>query len=98
MLMQIGGQTALLKACWDLPVFNLVQDTGEVLHHRTLPEMCNELPWMYPFLIMLQLATFKGWVLCLSMCDAKAFGPFLPERYGCCPVSGYGFRILGGDE
>ena len=21
----------------------------------------------------------QGWVLCLSMCDAKAFGPFLPE-------------------
>ena len=29
--MQIGGQTALLKAYWNLPAFNLVQDTGEVL-------------------------------------------------------------------
>ena len=37
--MQIGGQTALLKAYWNLPVFNLVQDTGEVLHHRTFLEI-----------------------------------------------------------
>ena len=76
--MQIGGQTALLKACWDQPVFNLIQDTGEVLYHRTLPEICKEL-------LDVSLpddasaCDIQGWVLCLSMCDTKAFGPFLPE-------------------
>ena len=40
--MQIGGQTVLLKAYWDQPIFNLIQETGEVLYHRTLPEICNE--------------------------------------------------------
>lgn len=75
--MQIGGQTALLKAYWNHPVFNLVQDTGEVLYHRTFPEICSEC-----FGVSLPDASacdIQGWVLCLSMCDAKAFGPFLPE-------------------
>ena len=42
-LMQIGAQTALLKAYWNHPVFNIIQETGEVLYHRTLPEICKEL-------------------------------------------------------
>ena len=76
-LMQIGGQTALLKAYWNLPVFNLVQDTGEVLHHRTFPEICNGC--LGVSLPDASACDIQGWVLCLSMCDAKAFGPFLPE-------------------
>lgn len=75
--MQIGGQTALLKAYWNLPAFNLVQGTGEVLHHRTFPEMCNEC--LGVSLPDASACDIQGWVLCLSMCDAKAFGPFLPE-------------------
>ena len=76
--MQIGGQTALLKAYWNHPVFNIIQETGEVLYHRTLPEICKEL-------LDVSLpddasaCDIQGWVLCLSMCDTKAFGPFLPE-------------------
>ena len=76
--MQIGGQTALLKAYWNLPVFNLVQDTGEVLHHRTFLEICNEC--LGVSLPDASACDIQGWVLCLSMCDAKAFGPFLPEN------------------
>ena len=75
--MQIGGQTALLKAYWNLPVFNLVQDTGEVLHHRTFLEICNEC--LGVSLPDASACDIQGWILCLSMCDAKAFGPFLPE-------------------
>ena len=75
--MQIGGQTALLKAYWNHPVFNLVLDTGEVLHHRTFPEICNER--LGVSLPDASACDIQGWVLCLSMCDAKAFGPFLPE-------------------
>ena len=77
-LMQIGAQTALLKAYWNHPVFSIIQETGEVLYHRTLPEICKEL-------LDVSLpddasaCDIQGWVLCLSMCDAKAFGPFLPE-------------------
>ena len=76
-LMQIGGQTALLKACWNQPAFNLVLDTGEVLYHRTLPEICNEC--LGVSLPDASACDVQGWILCLSMCDAKAFGPFFPE-------------------
>ncbi len=76
--MQIGGQTALLKACWNQPVFNLIQETGEVLYHKTFPEMCNECLGI--FLPDAPACDIQGWVVCLSMCDAKVFGPFLPEN------------------
>ena len=76
--MQIGGQTALLKACWNHPVFNLVLDTGEVLHYRTFPEICNEC--LGVALPEASACDIQGWILCLSMCDAKVFGPFLPEN------------------
>ena len=75
--MQIGGQTALLKAYWNHPVFNLVLDTGEILHHRTFPEICNE--WLGVRLPDVSACDIQGWILCLSMSDAKVFGPFLPE-------------------
>ena len=76
--MQIGGQTALLKAYWNHPVFNIIQETGEVLYHRTFPEICNEcLGVSLPD--DASACDIQGWILCLSICDAKAFGPFLPE-------------------
>ena len=75
--MQIGDQTASLKTYWDLPVFNLVQDTGEVLLYRTFPEICNEC--LGVSLLDASACDIQGWVLCLSMCDAKAFGPFFPK-------------------
>ena len=77
-LMQIGAQTALLKAYWNHPVFNIIQETGEVLYHRTLPEICKELLGV-SLSDDASACDIQGWVLCLSMCDAKAFGPFLPE-------------------
>ena len=76
--MQIGGQTALLKAYWNHPVFNIIQETGEVLYHRTFPEICKELLGV-SLSDDASACDVQGWVLCLSMCDAKAFGPFLPE-------------------
>ena len=75
--MQIGDQTASLKTYWDLPVFNLVQNTGEVLLYRTFPEICNEC--LGVSLLDASACDIQGWVLCLSMCDAKAFGPFFPK-------------------
>ena len=74
---QLGGQTVLLKAYWDQPIFNLIQETGEVLYHKIFSEMCNKC-----FGVPLPDASacdIQGWVLCLSMCDAKAFGPFFPK-------------------
>lgn len=76
--MQIGGQAALLKAYWNHPVFNIIQETGEVLCHRTFPEICRELLGV-SLSDDASACDIQGWVLCLSMCDVKAFGPFLPE-------------------
>lgn len=76
-LMQIGAQTALLKAYWNHPVFNIIHETGEVLYHRTFPEICNEC--LGVALPDASACDIQGWILCLSMCEAKAFGPFLPE-------------------
>ena len=78
-LMQIGGQTALLKAYWNHPVFNIIQETGEVLYHRTFPEICRELLGV-SLSDDASACDIQGWVLCLSMHDAKAFGPFFPEN------------------
>ena len=75
--MQIGAQTALLKVCWNQPVFNLVQENGEVIYHKTFPEICNE--WLGVRLPDVSACDIQGWILCLSMSDAKVFGPFLPE-------------------
>ena len=75
--MQIGGQTVLLKAYWDQPIFNLIQETGEVLYHKIFSEMCNKCLGVP--LSDASACDIQGWVLCLSMCDAKAFGPFFPE-------------------
>ena len=77
--MQIGGQAALLKAYWNHPVFNIIQETGEVLCHRTFPEICRELLGV-SLSDDASACDVQGWVLCLSMHDAKAFGPFLPEN------------------
>ena len=78
-LMQIGAQTALLKAYWNHPVFNIIQETGEVLYHRTFPEICRELLGV-SLSDDASACDIQGWILCLSMCDAKVFGPFLPEN------------------
>ena len=75
--MQIGGQTVLLKAYWDQPIFNLIQETGEVLYHKIFSEMCNKCLGVP--LSDASACDIQGWVLCLSMCDAKAFGPFFPK-------------------
>ena len=77
--MQISGQTALLKAYWNHPVFNIIQETGEVLCHRTFPEICRELLGV-SLSDDASACDVQGWVLCLSMHDAKAFGPFFPEN------------------
>ena len=62
-LMQIGAQTALLKAYWNHPVFNIIQETGEVLYHRTLPEICKELLGV-SLSDDASACDIQGWVLC----------------------------------
>lgn len=70
---QIHGQVGLLAELWNKPAFGVA---GEGRH--TFPEICHQ-----AFGIDMPLEScgvdIEGWVLCLSMSDAKAFGPYQPN-------------------
>ena len=76
---QVYGQVGLLHAAWNTKAFTLRDATGQVLASRvTFPELCQtclgvSLP-RSPDAVDLQ-----AWVLCLSMTDGKAFGPYMPH-------------------
>ncbi len=73
---QVGGQTSLLHEYWQNPVFSLRDSKGCILDtHLTFPEICNRhlgirLPEKP------EDVSIEGWLLCLSMKDATAFGPY----------------------
>ncbi len=76
---QVYGQVGLLRALWDQPAFGV---HGEADGHGsaglTFPQICLEkfgieMP-AHPSAV-----DIEAWVLCLSMSDAKAFGPYLPD-------------------
>ena len=76
---QLYGQIGLLKSQWDQPAFSLKNEDGTtLLEHRTFPQICHHL-----FGINLPPSAaeveIEGWVLCLSMSEARAFGPYLPD-------------------
>lgn len=76
---QIHGQIAFLQNYWNTPSFSLSTEDGETIHtHKTFPELCN-----MQFRLHIQddprAVDVQAWVLCLSMKEAKAFGPYLPN-------------------
>ena len=76
---QIEGQVAMLVALWDAPVFSLKREDGTIAHaNLTFPELCSrELGLRIPS--EPEQASVEGWLLCLSMREARAFGPYLPD-------------------
>ena len=77
---QVYGQVGLLKAAWNTPAFHLRDTTGTVLHAGlTFPELCQA-----QFGLRLpstpSQVDLEAWVLCLSMTDAKVFGPYRPHQ------------------
>ncbi|WP_052360169.1 hypothetical protein [Solidesulfovibrio alcoholivorans] len=74
---QVYGQVGLLHAAWNTKAFSLRDANGHVVSSRlTFPELCQaclgvKLP-KRPEQVDLQ-----AWVLCLSMTDGKAFGPYV---------------------
>ena len=76
---QLYGQAGLLAQYWNAPVFSLRDMHGTLLHHNlTMPELCKahfglHLPTAAEAIDM------EAWVLCLSMSDAKPFGPYTPN-------------------
>jgi len=76
---QLYGQIGLLKTLWDRPAFSLRDETGvPILEGQTFPQMCR-----HRFGIVLpekaDEVEIEGWVLCLSMSEARTFGPYRPD-------------------
>lgn len=76
---QIEGQVALLEELWDAPAFTLRREDGTIAHTKLdFPELCRrELGLTLPD--DSEKVSVEGWLLCLSMRDARAFGPYLPD-------------------
>ena len=76
---QIHGQISLLAAYWNAPVFAVRDAEGHMLSQgMTFPQLCK-----HHFTLALPQSCkhmdMQGWLLCISMTDAKAFGPYLPD-------------------
>lgn len=75
-LLQLHGQIGLLAQAWDKPVFSFRAEDGTLLHDKmTFPQLCHarlglQLPKQAEELNM------EAWLLCLSMKEVKAFGPY----------------------
>ena len=75
-LTQVYGQLGFLVKCWDQPRFSIRDGTGQVLHSKlSFPTLCKKV-FGIDMPDSVQDVDLEGWVLCLSMSDAKAFGPY----------------------
>ena len=77
---QVYGQVGLLRSLWNQPAFGVHSEPGMAeCSGRTFPEICREkLGIDMP--ADASLVDIEAWVLCLSMLEAKAFGPYLPDK------------------
>lgn len=76
---QLYGQIGLVRTYWGEPVFSLKDQQGKVvLDGKTFPQVCHHL-----FGIAMPKSPteveIEGWVLCLSMSEARVFGPYRPD-------------------
>lgn len=77
--MQVYGQVGLLQSCWNKPCFSLpVKVAGSKQRPVTFPALVREvlglvLPKSSDEVII------TGCILCVSMSEAKAFGPYHPN-------------------
>jgi hypothetical protein len=103
---QVYGQVGLLRALWNKPAFGVIGEPGMAgCSGLTFPELCRErLGIQMP--ADASLVDIEAWVLCLSMSEAKAFGPYLPDKsmLGLCLQTAkdlwtltVGVRSNGGD-
>lgn len=74
--LQVQGQTSLLHALWEKTAFSVSAGNGRKQHQgMSLRELCTS-----EFNIDMPASpkdvSIEGWLLCLSMKDAQAFGPY----------------------
>ena len=76
---QVYGQVGLLTRYWEEPVFSVRKETGQYLFHdMTFPEIARNL-WNLNLPYEWEEVDIEAWVLCLSMTDAKVFGPYVSD-------------------
>ena len=74
---QVYGQVGLLHALWNQPAFGVHGEERHGSAGLTFPQICRaKLGIKMP--VHPSGVDIEAWVLCLSMSDAKAFGPYLP--------------------
>ena len=76
---QVYGQVGLLTRYWEEPVFSVREETGRYrFQEQTFPEIARHL-WKLDLPYEWEEVDIEAWVLCLSMTDAKVFGPYMSE-------------------
>ena len=74
--MQVYGQVGLLYRHWDGPDFSLTDESDEFqFGGLTFPEVARRL-WGIDLPDDVTQVDIEAWVLCLSMTEAKVFGPY----------------------
>ena len=73
---QAHGQVSLLHGLWNKPVFTMRDEQGNViLEQKTFPQICQD-----RFGVAMPTApsrvSIESWLLCVSMKEAKPFGPY----------------------
>lgn len=78
---QVIGQVTMLDELWDAPVFMLRRGDGTIAHGKVgFPELCRrELGLNLPD--DPEKVSIEGWLLCVSMRNARAFGPYLWDAH-----------------
>ena len=77
---QAYGQISMLNRYWNTPSFNLRNAEGNPLFSGlTFPQVIKAL-WGVAFPEDPEQVDMEAWVLALSMTDATAFGPYLPNE------------------
>ena len=76
---QVYGQVGLLTRYWEEPVFSVREETGQYrFQDMTFPEIAHHL-WNLNLPYEWEGVDIEAWVLCLSMTDAKVFGPYVSD-------------------
>ena len=78
---QLSGQVAMLDELWDTPRFTLRRGVGTIAHEKVgFPELCRrELGLNLPD--DPEKVSIEGWLLCVSMRNVRAFGPYLWDAH-----------------
>ena len=75
-LLQLHGQIGLMAKAWRKPVFSLRTEDGTLLHDKmTFPQLCLAHLGLHLPTTATE-ASMEAWLLCLSMKEVKAFGPY----------------------